>query len=150
MSPVLKATIGFLLALAAAWIWHAPLGYGQLLIDRLEGEAKAEVAKTELPGIKVSLSRDPLARAATLSGPADDLQREGLGSQKGVSDYARDVEGISNVRWADEPDAGRRIMPLLLETLALAALAYLIGLGLGWLLWGRQSKDFAWYEEGPD
>ena len=85
--------------------------------------------------------RDPLARAARLSGPANDLQREGLGSQKGVSDYVRDVEGVADVRWADEPRNGRRIVPLLLETMALAALAYLIGLGLGWLLWGRRRRE---------
>jgi hypothetical protein len=142
MRPIPKATIGFLLTLAAAWIWHAPLGYGERLIDRLEAEARQVVAKTELPGIKVSLSRDPLARAATLSGQASQLQREGLGSGKGLSDHVRDIEGISGVRWPDEPDAGRRIMPLLLETLALAALAYLIGLGLGWFLWGRRRERF--------
>ena len=142
MTPALKAIIGLLLALAAAWIWHAPLGNGQRLIDRLEAEARAEVAKTELPGIELNLSRSPLARVATVSGPANALQREGLGSQKGVSDHARDVEGVSDVRWADEPDAGRRVMPLLLETLGLAALAYLIGLGLGWLLCGRRRDDF--------
>lgn len=141
MPPLLKATIGLLLALASAWIWHSPLGNGERLVGRLEAEARAEVAKAELPGLSVNLSRDPLARTATLSGPANRLQREGLGSQKGVSDFARDVEGISDVRWADEPDAGRRVMPLLLETLALAALAYLIGLGLGWLLWGRRRED---------
>lgn len=142
MPPVLKATIGLLLAFAAAWIWHAPLGYGERLIDRLEAEARSEVAKGEVPGIRVSLARNPLARAATLSGRADDLQREGLGSQKGLSDYARDVEGVSGVRWADEPGAARRVVPLFLETAALAALAYLIGLGLGWLLWGRRREGF--------
>lgn len=141
MSPVLKVAIGLFVALSAAWVWHAPLGYGERLIDRLEGEARTEVARTELVGIQVSLSRDPLARTARLSGPANALQREGLGSQKGVSDHVRDVEGISNVRWADEPGAGRRIVPLLLETWAMAALAYFIGLGLGWLLWGRRRSD---------
>jgi hypothetical protein len=141
MPPLLKATIGLLLALAAAWIWHAPLGNGERLVERLEGEARREIAKSELAGIEVRLSRDPLARSATLSGPANDLQREGLGSQKGVSDYARDVEGISDVRWADEPGAGRRTVPLLVETMALAALAYLIGLGLGWLGWGRRRRE---------
>lgn len=142
MPPVLKAILGLLLTLAAAWIWHWPLGHGERLIGRLEAEARAEVAKAELPGIALSLSRAPLARVATLSGPANGLQREGLGSQKGVSDYARDVEGISEVRWADEPDAGRRVVPLVLETLALAALAYLIGLGLGWLFGRRRRDDF--------
>jgi len=141
MPPVYKATIGLLLALAAAWIWHAPLGNGERLIDRLQREAEQGVARSELPGITVRLSRDPLARAATLSGPANALQREGLGSQKGVSDYVRDVEGISRVRWRDEPDSGRRLTPLLLETMALAALAYLIGLGLGWFLWGRRRRE---------
>ncbi len=141
MPPVFKAIIGFLLAIATAWIWHAPLGYGERLIDRLQTEAESEVAKGEVPGIKVSLARNPLARAATLSGPADDLQREGLGSQRGLSDYARDVEGVSGVRWADEPGAGRGPVPLFLETSALAALAYLIGLGLGRLVWGRRRRE---------
>lgn len=141
MPLALKAAIGLLLALAAAWIWHAPLGNGERLIGRLQGEAERAVAKSELPGIKVTLSRHPLARAATLSGPANDLQREGLGSQMGVSDYVRDVAGIASVRWADEPAPTRRIVPLLLETLALAALAYFIGLGLGWLLWGRPRRE---------
>lgn len=141
MAPAYKAIIGLLLALAAGWIWHAPLGHGERLIDRLQGEAEQGVAKAELPGLKVSLSRDPLARVATLSGPANDLQREGLGSQKGISDFVRDVDGIADVRWTDEPGAGRRIVPLLLETSALAALAYLIGLGFGWLLWGRPRRE---------
>jgi hypothetical protein len=76
-----------------------------------------------------------------LSGPANDLQREGLGSQKGISDYARDVDGISDVRWADEAGAGRGVVPLIVETLGVAALAYLIGLGLGWLVWGRRRRE---------
>ena len=141
MPPLLKATIGLFLALAAPWIWHGPLGHGERLIERLENEARREIAKSELPGIEIRLARSPLARSATLSGPANDLQREGLGSQKGVSDFARDVDGISDVRWADEPGAGRKAVPLLAETLSLAALAYLIGLGLGWLLWGRRRRE---------
>jgi len=137
----MKILIGLVVALLVGWIWHGPLGNGERLIGRLQAEAEQEVAKSELADIKVSLSRDPLARAATLSGPVNALQREGLGSQKGVSDYVRDVDGIGWVRWADEPEPGRRITPLLLETLALAALAYFIGLGLGWLLWGRRRRE---------
>jgi hypothetical protein len=137
----MKILIGLVAALLSGWIWHGPLGHGERLVDRLEARANEGVARSELPGIRVGFSRNPLARVATLSGPANDLQREGLGSQMGISDYVRSVEGISSVRWTDEPEAARRIIPLLLETLALAALAYLIGLGLGWLLWGRRRRE---------
>ena len=141
MPPLVKAAVGLLLALAAAWAWHGPLGNGERLIAGMEAQARESVGKAELPGIAVRLSREPLARVATLSGPANDLQREGLGSQKGVSDYVRDVEGIADVRWADAPNARGRVIPLLLEILALAAFAYLVGLGLGWLLWGRRRSE---------
>jgi hypothetical protein len=137
----MKILIGLVAALLIGWVWHGPLGHGERMIGALERQARAGVARTELPGISVGLSREPLARVATLNGPANALQREGLGSQKGVSDHVRDVEGISSVRWADEPDAGARVVPLLLETLAMAALAYFIGLGLGWLLWGRPRRE---------
>jgi hypothetical protein len=59
----------------------------------------------------------------------------------GVSDYVRDVDGIASVRWADEPASNGRVVPLLAETLAWTALAYFIGLGLGWLLWGRRRRE---------
>jgi hypothetical protein len=141
MPTAVKLLFGLALALLAAWISHGPLGRGEALIDRIESDARAAVARAELPGISVRLDRSPLSRRATLSGPANDLQREGLGSQMGISDYVRDVEGIGTVRWADEPRPDRRTLPLLLETMLLAALFYLIGLGLGWLLWGRPRRE---------
>ena len=141
MPTAVTLLIGFALALLAAWISHGPLGRGEKMVDRIEVEARAAVAKAGLPGVSVRLDRNPLTRRATLSGAANDLQREGLASQKGVSDYVRDVRGIGPVRWADEPDRARRVVPLLLETLFLAALGYLIGLGLGWLLRGRRRRD---------
>lgn len=141
MRTAVKLLVGLVPALAAAWISHGPLGRGQALVDRLEREARAAVAKAELPAISARLDRDPLGRNATLSGPANDLQREGLGSQMGLSDYVREVPGIAAVRWADEPSRERRAPPLLVETMLLAALAYLIGLGLGWLLWGRRRRE---------
>ena len=141
MSPAVKVLIGLLLTLVASWAWHGPFGHGGRLLDRLQAQAEQGIAATELPGIEVRFPRDPLARTAILSGPANDLQREGLGSQMGVSDYVRVVEGVADVRWADAPDAGRRVVPLLAETAALAALAYFIGLGFGWLLWGRRRRE---------
>ena len=137
----MKILIGFVAVLLIGWIWHGPLGNGQRLVDGLEAQARQTVVDTEVPGIRVVLSRAPLARVALLSGPANDLQREGLGSQKGISDLVRDVDGLGSVRWTDEPRWNRRVVPLLVETLALVALAYVVGLGLGWLLWGRRRRE---------
>ena len=141
MPPILKATAGLLVALAAAWIWYGPLGHGEALVDRLERDVRAAVDRSELPGLTVSLGRDPLDRNVTLRGATNDLQREGLGSGEGINDYVREVEGIAALRWTDEPALERRALPLLAETMILAALAYLIGLGLGALLWGRRRRE---------
>ena len=140
MSRSVKIAIGLLAVLLMGWLFHGPLGRGAAYADALETQARAAVARAELPGIAVSVMRDPIARIAVLSGEANDLQREGLGSQWGVNDYVRAVPGISGVRWQGE--AGQsRVVPLLLETLLLVLLAYLIGLGLGRLLFGRRKRQ---------
>jgi hypothetical protein len=122
------------------WITHGPLGQGEKLVAGLEGQARAAVAAADLPAVQVSLARHPLSRTATLSGPANDFQREGMGSEPGLTDIVAGVEGIGAVNWADQP--GRRgALPLLAETLILLTLAYLIGLALAWLLWGRKRRE---------
>ena len=138
MTPLVKFLIGLAAALAAGWLWHGPGGGGERLVGALEAQARAYVAQARLPGISVRLDREPLSRNATLSGSANDLQREGLGSQDGVKDYARAVEGIGEVRWDDEPEAGG--LPLIAETLILVAIAYLLGFGLGTAFFGRRRR----------
>ncbi len=141
MPRAVKMLIGLAAALLTAWVWHGPLGRGEAFIGSLERQARASVATAELPGIEVRLGRSPLSRNVILSGQANDLQREGLGSQKGLSDLVRDVPGIARVRWADAPERERAALPLLAETMILAALAYLFGLAIGWLLWGRPRRE---------
>ena len=138
MSPLAKILIGFAAALILGWIVHGPIGRGKAMVDRLESEARSAVARAELPSVSVRLNRDPLARSAVLSGKANDVQREGMGSAFGVLDHVRAVPGIGNVRWDDEPEANG--LPLLAETLAWVALAFLIGLGLGGLLARRRRR----------
>jgi hypothetical protein len=140
MGKSIKIAIGLAAVLIMGWIYHGPLGRGAALVDLLEAQARTAVSQTELPGLQVRMMRDPLARIALLSGPANDLQREGLGSQWGVNDYVRSVPGMAGVRW-DGERGGARIVPLLLETEMLVLLAYLIGLGLGRLLFGRRKRQ---------
>ena len=74
-----------------------------------------------------------------MSGSADAIQREGLGSDMGLSDYVRAVPGVAGVHWTDEP-GGPGGLPLLVETWLLLAFAYALGLGLGALLFGRHRR----------
>ena len=140
MSKSVKVAIGLLVVLLMGWIYHGPFGGGAGFANRLEAQAQAAVAQAQLPGIEAKVMRDPIARIAVLSGTANDLQREGLGSQWGINDYVRAVPGMSGVRWESDSNPSR-IMPLLLETELLVLIAYLIGLGLGRLLFGRRKRQ---------
>lgn len=101
MSSWLKMLVGFAAALLAGWLAHGPLGRGEAFIGHLEAQAQAVVRDSELPGVQVRLSRDPLTREVILSGPADDFQREGQGQFPGLNDRVRAVPGISGVRWEE-------------------------------------------------
>lgn len=140
MSPTIKFLIGLAAILVIGWAYQGPLGQGERFINGLEGAAREAVAGAELPGIKVELGRHPLSRKAMLSGPANDYQREGMGEYPGLTDRVAAIDGISGVQWTDEADI-RKGMPLLLEFLLVMVLAYLIGLGLAWLLFGRPKRE---------
>ena len=139
MPAWLKFLIGLAAALAAGWISHGPLGprRGLRRPDRSPGQG-AWSRFAALPGVDVRFSRDPLSREAIFSGPANDFQREGMGA---VPRPQRPDHADSR---ASRACAGRAndAMPLLAETLILVALAYLLGIGLGWLFWGRRRDGF--------
>ncbi|QAY77089.1 hypothetical protein [Sphingosinicella sp. BN140058] len=139
MKAHVKTLIGLLAALVMAWLWHGPGGQGEALIDGLEQSARSAAGEAELPGVSVRMVRDPLSRTAIVSGTANDLQREGLGSQWGVVDYVRNVPGMARARWDDEKSGNG--LPLLAETMIVVALAYLAGLGLGALIFGRRKRQ---------
>lgn len=105
----MTATVKFLIGLAAVlvmgWIHHGPLGNGEALINRLESEAQRAVAQAQVPGVTVTLGRDPLSRKATLAGPANDFQREGQGELPGLNDIVENIDGVSSVDWANPPPA---------------------------------------------
>jgi uncharacterized RDD family membrane protein YckC len=144
MQSFLKILIGLAAVMLMAWLYHGPIGNGEATIGRLEAQARAAVEQGDVPGVQVRMRRDPLARVAVLSGPANDFQREGMGQFPGLNDRVSAVEGVTAIEWANPSPAGaagNRVMPLLLETLLAVLLAYLIGLGLGSLLFGRRKRD---------
>jgi len=140
MSPAAKLATGLAAVLVLGWVNHGPLGNGAHFVDRLEAESKAVIVSTDLEGIDIKFDRDPLARAATLSGNADEFQRYGMRGQKGITQQIGDVPGMGTVRWADRPSRAL-VLPLLAETLLLEVVAYGIGLGFAWLLWGRKPRE---------
>jgi hypothetical protein len=138
MSRPVKFLIGFACAMLAGWGYYGPAGQAEKLTARIETDARNLVAQAELEGATVRLEREPLSRDLVLSGQANDLQREGLGSGLGVKDYARATPNVGQVRWDDEPKAFS--LPLLAETLIVAALAWLAGLLLGTLFFNRRER----------
>jgi hypothetical protein len=140
MTWPVKLLIGLAALLVMGWAWHGPAGRGEAFVAALDAEARPAVDQIGLPGIQVRMARDPIRRVAIMSGPADHIQREGMGSEMGLSDYVRAVPGVSGVHWTDEP-GGPGGLPLLVETWLLVALAYFIGFGLGALFFGRRRRQ---------
>ena len=140
MSGFSKFLIGLACALIAGWLWHGPLGQGDAFLDSLERQAQAVVTGAEVAGVEAHFRRDPMSRVVTLSGPADPFQREGQGLFPGLNDRIGAIEGISGIRWQDDPASGSRIMPMILETLCFALITFLIGLGLGRLIFRPRRK----------
>ena len=128
-----KLLIGLAAVLILGWVQEGLLGNGERFIGSLETRARAVVAETNLTSIEVQLSRHPLERIATLSGPANDFQRNGMGSFKGLTERVGGISGIGQVRWADEPRPSGIVLPLIAEILLLMCAGYLLGLGLAWL-----------------
>lgn len=141
MHPGAKFLIGLLAALIAGWIGHGPLGRGEAFVGQLERRAAEVVRQAELTTVQVRFARNPLSREAVLSGTANEFQREGQGLFPGINDRVRDIAGVSGIRWEGDQEQ-RRIMPLLLETELLVALAFLIGVGLGRLIFRPKRESY--------
>ncbi|HEX8366724.1 MAG TPA: hypothetical protein VF603_15705 [Allosphingosinicella sp.] len=136
-----KLLIGLAAALVAGWLYYGPYGGGARFIDALQQRAELRLSLPEVRGVGVTarMQREPLARLVTLSGPADPYQRDGMGSYPGINDRMRTIPGMGGIAWQGEE--GDWVLPLLAEILLLAAAAWLIGLGIGWLLFGRRRRQ---------
>ncbi|HEY0011452.1 MAG TPA: hypothetical protein VGB79_01215 [Allosphingosinicella sp.] len=137
MRPWLKILVGLAVALLAGWLHHGPYGGGERFVKALDARAQLRLKAAPVPGVAATMQRDPLARVVQLSGQADSFQKNGLQDYPGINQRMESIPGVSGIRWNGE---NKRVMPLLLETLLLCALAFAIGLGLGRYLFTRRKR----------
>ena len=137
MSRTLKFIIGLVAVLLMGWLYHGPMGHGEALIGALEAQAQAAVAKTEVPGVCVALGHDPLSRTATLTGPADRSSATARASSRGSTRSSARSRALPACSGRRRRPRQATSIPLLAETLLMIALAYLVGIAIGRLAFGR-------------
>ena len=142
MPAYARLLTGLIAALLAGWIAHGPLGQGERFLAGLDARAEAVVTEAELPAVSVRMDRDPRARRALLTGPADAFQREGRGNFPGLSDRILGLDGIGAIRWTDEPESRGLALPLLLETELMVLFFFGLGLALGWRLFRPRRQGY--------
>lgn len=123
--------LGMAATVAAAGLWHGPLGAGDRFADRVDVIAKQTMAYNLVPQINAVMQRQPLARRVLLSGQADEFQR--IESLRIMDD----IPGIIDVRWVKKDGslaAGSRIMPLAVEAQLLGLLGFAVGMIVMYLL----------------
>lgn len=114
MPKYAKFLIGLALALGAGWLAHGPLGRGEAFVDRLDSDLQLVINNVEVPGVTGTVQRQPLARTAIFSGPANCFQRGGDrsfggdrdGTLPGLDQRAMTVPGMGRVVWTEAPPGG--------------------------------------------
>ena len=109
MAAPLKFLTGLVLALAAGWLSHGPLGRGEAFVGVLEARARGMIEVAEVSGIAVRFDRNPLSREAVVTDNASRgrtevdkrILREGMGDLKGIDGRMMLVPGVSGVRWEE-------------------------------------------------
>jgi hypothetical protein len=125
---------GVLASLAAAAIWHGPLGAGERFSAQVDRTARQALVDYEIPQVTAHLHRGPLSRRLLLAGHADDFQAAELVRIMST------LPGVSRAQWRSEP-AGP---PLLVEGLFAAVLGFLLGLLLAYLVELRRRYNAQW------
>ncbi len=125
--------VGAVLTLAAAALWHGPMGAAERYSSKVESVSREVLDHYEMTQVTARLGRGPLSRQLILSGPADDFQRSELVR------VMSDVPGVSSARWSST-----RTIPLLAEGTLAAILGFLVGLLLAYLVELRRRHNAQW------
>jgi hypothetical protein len=125
---------GVLATIAAAALWHGPLGGADQFSSRVERGARQALDYYEMTKVTAQLQRNPLSRRLILRGPADDFQRGEL-----VRVFNQ-LPGVSSVGWSER----RAGLPLLGEAALIACAGFLLGLLLAYLVELRRRYNAQW------
>jgi len=128
--------IAALVSIAAAMVWHGPLGGAHRFATTVERESREALNYYELPAVTARLHRAPLTRRLVLVGGRglDDWQRGEL-----VRLFSQ-VPGVSRATWSPIESG----LPLILEAVIAAILGWLGGLVIAYLLELRRRYNAQW------
>ena len=125
--------IGAGAALAAALLWHGPVGAADRFAAAVERNARHVLVDWEMGAISARLQRAPLTRRLELRGPADSFQRGELVKLMEL------VPGVGSASWGKA-----RALPLAGEGVLAALLGFLLGLLLAYLIELRRRHNAQW------
>jgi len=125
---------GAVLSIAAACLWHGPLGAADRFSAPIERGLHNFLVDNEMRRVTAKLHHDPLTRDVLLSGPADDFQRSELVR------LIDQIPGVRSARWS--ADGGG--LPLIVEGCVISLLGFLLGLLLAYLIELRRRYNSQW------
>ena len=126
--------IGITASIAAAALWHEPLGAADRFTARVERGARQALDYYEMTKVSAHLHRAPLTRTLILAGPADDFQTRELAR------LLAQLPGVSSARWTDKSSGP----PLIAEAAAVSLVGFLFGLLLAYLVELRRRYNAQW------
>ena len=125
--------IGMVATLAAAGLWHGPLGGADRFATRIDRAANAVLVRYEMTQVQAHLHRGPLTRQILLAGPADDFQ------QSELVRYMDQLPGVQAATWGHGGG-----IPLIVEGVAVCLVGFGIGLLLAYLVALRRRYNAQW------
>jgi hypothetical protein len=122
-----------LAAVAAAALWHGPLGGADRFAASVEAHVARTLSKYEMTQVHAGLHHGPLTRRVMLEGTADDFQRSELAR------LMADIPGVSSARW--DSSGG---IPLIAEAIVASLLGFLPGLLVAYVVERRRRYNAEW------
>ena len=129
MRPNTAFSLGLAATIASAILWHGPGGAADRFVTRSERDVREMLEYFEMTHVEGRVQRGPIARRILYSGQADLFQRSELVR------LGEDLPGIGEARWSRPKTTLSYPLPLVVEAVALAIGAFLIGLTISTIAW---------------